>query len=155
MIAFEEDHLFQEFASLGSAENLAKGWAQGVRLTWVKARSHLGVTRGPFYAEDGLQIVGFGDSSTIECKEARILESEHGIPRHETIHQGDFVVTIAHFGNLLEGFSNGRIECICIQMLANPRFEEPPSVPFALSLELSPGHGDLTYTTTAGVFLQK
>lgn len=109
MVAFEEDHVFQELAALGPAENLVVGWAQGIRLNRVKPCSHLGVTRCPFYAEDGLQIVGFGDPSTVECKEAWILESKHGIARHEAIRQGDFIVTVAHFGNLLEGLSNGPI----------------------------------------------
>ena len=66
MVAFEEDHVFQELAPLGPAENLVVGWAQGIRLNRVKPCSHLGVTRCPFYAEDGLQIVGFGDPSTVE-----------------------------------------------------------------------------------------
>lgn len=155
MVAFEEDHAFQELAPLGPAENLVVGWAQGIRLNRVKPCSHLGVTRCPFYAEDGLQIVGFGDPSTVECKEAWVLESKHGIARHEAIRQGDFIVTVAHFGNLLEGLSNGPIERVSIQMLAHPCFEEPPSVLLALSLELSPGHGDLTCTTNAGLSREK
>jgi len=155
MVAFEEDHVFQELAPLGSAENLVVGWAQGIRLNRVKPCSHLGVTRCPFYAEDGLQIVGFGDPSTVERKEAWILEIKHRIARHEAIRQGDFEVTVAHFGNLLEGLSNGPIECVCIQMLAHPYFEEPPSIGLALSQELSPCHGDLTCTTTAGLSGEK
>lgn len=142
MVAFEEHHVFQEFAPLGSAESLVVGWAQGTRLNRVKPGSHLGIARGPFYSKDGLQIVGFGDSSTIECKDARVLESKHGIARREAIRQGDFVVTVAHLRNLLEGLSNGPIECICIQMLAHPCCEEPPSVLLSLSFELSPCHGD-------------
>ncbi len=133
MVAIEEDHVFQEFAPLSFAENLVVGRAQGMRLNWVKPRSHLGVTRSLFYSEDGLQIVGFGDSSTVECKEARILEGKHRIARHEAIRHGDGVVTVARLRNLLEGFSNRSIECVCIQMLAHPCFEEPPSIGLALS----------------------
>jgi len=95
--------------------------------------------------------VRLGDPSMIKGQKARIFEREHGIARHEAIRQGNRVLTIAWIGNLVEGLANGSIECIGIEMLAHRRLEKLLTFRFVLSLELSPGHGGITYTTQATV----
>jgi hypothetical protein len=98
-----------------------------------------------------MQIAAFFPPPFFKGQKAGGLEGKHGIGRHETIRNGDFGLTVARLGSLLKTMPHAGDEGIRAQMFAQRRPESLLLGRLVLSLELSPFHGDLTYTTGAGL----
>jgi hypothetical protein len=148
---FQVDHVFQELASLGSAEDFIEGRAQSVGLYWIESGAHPGVTGRLLDAVDRSEIVLLDDPSPIEGQQRRIFQGKHGETRHENIGKRNIRIAIAGVGDILEAFANTRKQRIGIQMLAHQDSELPGLLSLALSLELSWSHGQLSYISPLGL----
>ena len=98
-MAVKIDEGFQRLAALHTAEDITEQGPQMLGTDGVKDGPHLRVGGDVVDAIDGAEVLVGIAAALVEGQQRRVLEGEHGEPRHQGVAQGNFGLTRARVGD--------------------------------------------------------